>query len=410
MHAIRLHYRPVRYLLSRYLGRGRPTLPLSPFGFISLDDTEPAALPGPEWVRIRTAMSGICGSDLSAVTAHDSLLLEPFQTYPFTFGHENIGTIAEVGAEAGAWRVGDRVAIAPLLACEQRSITPPCAACQRGEYGLCLNTTRGDLSPGFMIGYCRDTGGGWADSFVAHRTQLHRLPPESALPDEAAVLADPFASALRPVLLHPPREGEHVLVIGAGTIGLLTIKALRLTGWSGAIAVLGRHAFQRDHAVRAGASPELVFSARDEVYRWAAGLPDARAYEPTLAQRFVEGGPSLVYDTVATRSSLGDALALTAGAGRIIVVGTTARLSLDWTRLVIRNLTVAGVFAYGRVPYEEQLRDGFEVAAELLATDGFADLDLVTHVFPLEDYRAALATALDKKHQRAIKVAFRPGD
>ncbi|MGH7475149.1 MAG: zinc-dependent alcohol dehydrogenase [Longimicrobiales bacterium] len=404
MRAIRLHYRPVRYLLSRYLGRG-PGLSLGSLGFISLDDVAPPPLPGRDWVRVRPLLSGICGSDLAAVMARDSFLLEPFQTYPFTFGHENIGRLKELGPEVAGWSPGDRVAIRPMLACEQRGLEPACRACAAGEYGLCTRTTDGGLSPGFMIGFCADTGGGWADEFVAHRSQVLRMP--SQVGDDVAVLLDAFASALRPVLLHPPAEGDTVLVIGAGSIGLLTVRALRLSGWQGDIAVLGRYDFQNQRAEAAGAS--RILRNREELYRWATSLPGARGYKPTLAPRFIEGGPTLVYDTVANEGSLGDTLAVTAGGGRVIVVGTTTKLSADWTRLVLRSITVAGVFAYGLAPFDGGRRDIYDIALELLGTGGLDALDLVTHVFDLEEYRAALAAALDKAGARSIKVALRPG-
>ena len=132
-----------------------------------------------------------------------------------------------------------------------------------------------------MIGYSPAVGGGWSRYFVAHRGQLHRADP---LPDEVAVLTDRFASALRPVLPASAGRGRRrILVIGAGTIGVLTVKALRLTGWKGTIAVSGRYPFQLELAEAAGA--DLVFRSRDEAYGWAASLPDARAYKPTLAPR-----------------------------------------------------------------------------------------------------------------------------
>lgn len=367
-----------------------------------LDDVEPPALPGPEWVRIETTLSGICGSDLAAVTAHDSLALEPFQTYPFVFGHENVGRVAETGSAVRGWSVGERVVVNPMLACRQRGLDPVCPACARGDYGLCRRTLEGAVSPGFMIGYCADVGGGWSRSFVAHESQLHRI---DGLKDEVAVLTDPFASALRPVLLHPPREDDVVLVIGAGTIGVLTVKALRLTGWTGPIAVVGRYAFQREMAERAGA--DLVFASRDEAYRWAESLPVARGYRPTLAPRFVEGGPSLVYDTVGSASSAQDALALTREGGRIVMVGTAAKISADWTRMVIRQLSIAGVFAYGHVPFRGERRDIYEASLELMRGDGIHELGMLSHVYDLEDYRAALAVALDKSGSRSVKVAFR---
>jgi L-iditol 2-dehydrogenase len=404
MKAVRFHYRPVRYLLTRFASKRSPAMALSAAGCVTLDDVARPQLPGTDWVSIDTSLSGICGSDLAAVTAHDSFTLEPFGAFPFTFGHENVGVVREVGTSVVAWKPGDRVIVNPMLACLQRGLQPLCAPCARGEYGLCRRTTDGSIGTGPMIGYCPAVGGGWAQSFVAHESQLHRA---DGLTDEVAVLTDPFASALRPVLLHPPAEDDVVMIIGAGSIGALTIRALRLTGFTGEIAVLGRYRFQLELAERAGAS--RVFRSRDEAYEWAGGLPGARSYKPTLAPKFVEGGPSLIYETVGSESSIGDAFALAREGGRVVLVGAASKVTTDWTRLWYRQLSVSGVFAYGRVPYRGETVDIYAASLDLMKQDGFLALKMVTHVFPVEEYRAALATALDKDGHGSIKVTFRPG-
>jgi L-iditol 2-dehydrogenase len=405
MYAIRFHYRPVRYLWTRFAAARRPALALGPTGCVTYDAVEPPALPGPEWVRIRTTLSGVCGSDLSAITANDSFTLEPFGAYPFTFGHENIGIVEALGANVTSFRAGQRVIVNPMLACRQREIVPECDACARGEYGLCRRTRDGLVGTGPMIGYCPKVGGGWSRYFVAHYTQLHDA---TGLSDDVAVLTDPFASSLRPVLLHPPSADDSVLVIGAGSIGVLTIKALRLAGWRGDISVLGRYRFQLELAERAGASH--VFGSRAEAYKWAGALPGAVSYKPTLAPKFVEGGPSIIYDTVGSQSSIADAIALTREGGRIVLVGAAARVAVDWTRIWYRQLSVAGVFAYGQVPFQNTQRDIYDVSVQLMRADGLGELNMVTHVFPLEEYRAALSAALDKNGHRSVKVVFRPGD
>lgn len=405
MQAIRFHYRPVRYLWTRYAAARRPGLALGPTGCVELEEVEPPALPGPDWVRVKTTLSGICGSDLSAITANDSFTLEPFGAYPFTFGHENTGVVESIGSTAGPWRTGQRVIVNPMLSCTQRGLLPVCDACARGEYGLCRRTRDGQIGTGPMIGYCPAVGGGWSRYFVAHKTQLHDA---GSLPDDVAILADPFASSLRPVLLHPPYEHDTVLVIGAGSIGALTVKALRLNGWRGEIAALGRYGFQLELAERAGASK--LFRSREEVFKWAGAMNGAISYKPTLAPRFVEGGPSLVYDTVGSESSIADAIALTREGGRIVLVGAAAKVSVDWTRIWYRQLSIAGVFAYGHAPYENQQRDIYDVSVQLMKNDGLGELKMVTHDYPLEEYRAALTAALDKNGYRSVKVVFRPRD
>jgi L-iditol 2-dehydrogenase len=404
LRAIRFHHRPVRYLWTRWAAARRPGLALGRTGCIAFDEVRAPRLPGRDWVRVRTTLSGICGSDLAAVTAHDSFTLEPFGAFPFVFGHENVGVVEEVGPEAGDWSAGQRVIVNPMLACRQRGLEPACPPCRRGEYGLCRRTGAGAPGPGPMIGYSPGTGGGWSAGFVAHASQLHAA---DGLSDEVAVLADPFVSALRAVLLHPPEPDDEVLVIGAGSIGVLAIRALRLTGWRGGITVLGRHAFQLELAAAAGA--ERGFRDRRELYAWAAALPDAQLHRPTLAPPFVEGGPSLVFDTVGSQRTLTDALGLVREGGRLVLVGSAAVARADWTRVWYRQLRLAGVFAYGAVPFEGASHDIYDVALGLMRAGGLGDLDMVTHIFALEDYRAALATALDKTRYRSVKVAFRPG-
>lgn len=404
MKAIRFHYRPASYLLTRFAGRRARQVALSRLGSVRLDDVAEPPLPGPDWVRVRTTLSGICGSDLSALTAHDSLTLEPFGAFPFTFGHENVGTIAERGRDVAAdWALGRRVIVNPMLACAQRGLAPPCPPCARGEYGLCRRTGEGDPGRGPMIGFSPGAGGGWAATFLAHASQLHAA---DDIADEVAVLADPFASALRGVLLQPPAQDDVVLVIGAGTIGLLAVRALRATGWQGEIAVLARYPFQREQAEAGGAT--RVFLRREELFRWAGGLPHAHAYQPTLAPAFVDGGPSLVYDTVGTGGSIRDALALAREGGRIVLIGAAARVHVDFTRLWYRQLSVSGIFAYGHAPFRGQPRDIYDSTLQLLRAGAVGGTGLVTHVFGLEEYRAAIAAALDKGGSRSIKVAFRP--
>lgn len=183
--------------------------------------------------------------------------------------------------------------------------------------------------------------------------------------------------------------------------------ALRRTGWTGPLAVQARYGFQAELATRCGA--DTVLRSDDDVRDWAAGLPGARLHEPTLAPKFVEGGPALVYDTVGSERTVGAALALTREGGRIILVGGAAKVAADWTRVWYRQLTVAGIFAYGPVDFRGARVDIYQAALALLREGDWASYGLLTHEFGVEDYRAALRTALDKGGSRAIKVAFRLG-
>lgn len=399
MRAIRFHYRPVRYLLARAASRRLPAVGAGRLGFVSLDRVEPAQLPGRDWVRVESRLSGVCGSDLGVITAHDSFSLEPYGAYPFTFGHEIVGTVVETGSAVGRWSAGDRVIVHPMLSCRQKG-EDPCASCRRGEEGLCRRATDGR---GGITGFSPLTGGGWSDGLVVHESQLRA---QEELADEVAVLADPFASAARGVFLEPPAPGDVVLVLGAGTIGLLTVRALRLTGWEGTIAVSARYGFQARRAEAAGAN--VVLESGSALYDWAASLPGAALFRPSLAPRFVEGGPSLIYDTVGSAGTIRDSLALAREGGRIVVTGAAARVDVDLTRLWHRQIRMTGVMVYGRVEFKGRTVDIFDAALELIRADDLARLGLVTHTFELEEYRDAISVALSKRDRESIKVAFRP--
>ena len=144
-----------------------PLALVHPRKYLRLVEKSEPVLPGHDWVRVRPLLSGICGSDLSALTGHVSPSLGAFTSTPYVPGHEVVG-----------WREDDetRVVVQPALGCRARGVEPPCPECAEGLPALCRNTMKGDVSAGLQIGYCRETSGGWGEVLVAHRSQLHPVP------------------------------------------------------------------------------------------------------------------------------------------------------------------------------------------------------------------------------------------
>ncbi|MGB9626426.1 MAG: alcohol dehydrogenase catalytic domain-containing protein, partial [Phycisphaerae bacterium] len=178
--------------------------------------------PDGRWVRLRTILGGICGTDIAAVfqRTHPANILRVMTRFPVTLGHENVSVIEEVGEAVSDWRPGRRVVVEPSLSCAVRGIRPPCGPCREGCFTLCerfLDPGECGLPPGMMIGWNSFTGGSWSREFVAHASQLYAVP--DFLSDEEAAVVDPIASAVHAVLRRRPADDEQVLVIGGGIIG-----------------------------------------------------------------------------------------------------------------------------------------------------------------------------------------------
>jgi threonine dehydrogenase-like Zn-dependent dehydrogenase len=392
-----------RYLVTRAVGRVADALYAGPHACTRYGEIAAPALPGERWVRLRTRMGGICGSDLGIVTLQASPATSPFSSFPFVLGHESVAEVAEVGAGVRGFTPGDRVTVNPLLCCEAREIAPACPACATGHHQHCVHFTDGALPPGMLIGTARSLGGSWGEGFVAHQSQLVRVP--DSMSDAEAVLAEPLACAVHAVRANLPRRDERVLVIGAGSIGLLTVAALRALGVASPVTVLARHPFQGRHAERLGAS--RVILARGEYLRELADAAGARLLKAIIGSPAAVGGFDHSYVCVANARGVDDALRLTRAGGTVVVLGspTTVR-GVDWTPIWLKELRLRGSLTYGAHADGAARRNAFDEAVSLIAGGQAPVGSLVTHVFPLEEYRKAFAAALGKRSAESVKVAF----
>jgi len=395
-----------RYLFGRAAGPLYAPAYYSRFSCVQLRDVREPQLLGPDWVKVRTHYGGICGSDLGGlVRLHLSLSLSPFGSYPFTMGHEQVGTITEAGEGVEGHALGQRVVVDPMLPCPVRGIDLPCSACQAGEWSRCQNFAEGNLSPGASLGSCADTGGSWSSYFVAHKFQLFALP--DSVSDENALLIEPFTIALHAVARCFPDDEDTVLVMGVGTAGLCAVAALRCLGSRAHIIVLAKYPFQGQLAERYGADRVVILRDSD-YYQALADATGGRLYKPILGKRVMIGGADVVYDCVGTDGSLDDALRFVKAGGRLALIGTIGQTrKVDWTPLWFQELSVRGInFACALEEHEGERLRTFQWAIRWMA-QGRLDLSpLLTHRFRLEDYKRALAVAMSKGRNRAVKVAF----
>ncbi len=404
MKAIRFDATIPKYAAGLALSKVRPSLLWSGRTCTSHEDVPLPALPGPDWVRIKTRLGGICGSDLSVIHLHTSPYYSALTSFPYTLGHENVGLISELGPAVEGWQPGQRVVVEPTLWCAPRGFAQAdwCPACQRGEINRCTRFADGQLAPGLLIGACRATGGSWSPYFVAHQSQLYAVP--DTVSDENALMVEPFAVGLHPAVQHMPPDDATVLIIGGGTIGLCTLAALRGLGSRATILVAARYPFQRDAALRLGASDVLRGDLTAEIVRRTG----AKVRKPLIGRPVVVGGVDVTFECVGSDRALDDALRLTGSGGKVALVGVPGiPKDIDWSAIFVQELTVAAAYTYNHAePWQGKTWRAFDLALDLLAS-GKVDLSwLVTHRFPLEDYDKAFTMLGKKGDNGAIKAVF----
>ena len=170
-----------------------------------IDVPEPAA-PGPGEALIATHRMGICGTDLGGYLGK-----MPFFTYPRIPGHELGIEVLAVGEGVTNVKVGDRCSVEPYLNCGD------CFACSQDGGNCCENLK--------VFGVMTD--GGLRERCLIRADKLH---PSEQLTYEQLALVETLAIGCHACDRGAPGEGDHVLIIGAGPIGLATLEFTRLTG------------------------------------------------------------------------------------------------------------------------------------------------------------------------------------
>jgi threonine dehydrogenase-like Zn-dependent dehydrogenase len=275
--------------------------------------------------------------------------------------------VAELDGETRGVGVGDRVVVEPLLVCGR------CPACRAGDYQICKGVE--------FLGVSRD--GGFAEYVAVPRERVYPLPAE--LEFAVGGLAEPAAVCVHGVRLGGVASGDRVLVLGAGTIGLLSVMAARAAG-AAEVAITARHAHQAEMAGRIGAN--RVFPVNREGAR-------------TLAEFSRDCPPDVVIETVGGGgATLNDAIRSVRAGGTVVLLGIfPSGPPCDALSLVVKEVRLVGSLTYG---HRDQQAD-FELALQMMASNAPVVRDLVTHRFELERIREAFETAADKK-RGAIKV------
>ncbi len=414
MRAVRFHVSIPGYLIAKSLGRVTDWALFGAAGGVKLEELRAPSLPGPSWVRLKVLQSGICGSDISNVTFAASPSMEPFGSFPAVLGHEILARVAETGPKVRGVEAGQRVVVDPMISCAARGFPAddPCRSCDAGLHSTCERAgeegpPRADgscLGRGLTIGYHAGLPGGWGESMVAHESQLFPVP--ATIPDRRAVLTEPVSIGLHAALRNSPHPDEPVLVIGSGPIALGTIWALRALGFDGFLLGQTKRRHEAELARAFGASD--VVSPGLEA-RNALVDTGAVAYQPIVGPEvFERGGFPLIFDCVGSRGSLSQALSFAAPRGRIVMLGCAGQSKLDLTVMWARELDLKGYVGYGRESWRGGTRHTMAIAHELMEETGTGLERMVTHVFPLAQFRTALSAAANHRRSGAVKVLLEP--
>ncbi len=322
----------------------------------------PRPVPGPDEVLIAVARVGICGSDLHAYHGR-----HPFINLPVVPGHEFAGTIAEAGANVHNLAPGQRVTVEPSLVCGA------CTNCTHGRYNICEHLR--------VIG-CQ-TDGALAEYLAVPAVKVLPL-PDSLTWDQAALL-EPLAVAIHAVRVARFQPGANVLILGAGTIGLMVLQAAR--------------AFGAERVVITDLIPHRL--------ALALGLGAERAVNPAqadLAQVLEEtfGPPraDVTFECVGVAATVREAVRGARKGTRIVLAGVFAEeMPLNLGLVQDRELELVGTLMYAG--------DDFATAIWLVEEGRVRAEPLITHRFPLDRIAEAFATADDR--ERALKVLVEVG-
>jgi 2-desacetyl-2-hydroxyethyl bacteriochlorophyllide A dehydrogenase len=309
---------------------------------------------GPHDVLVRVEAVGICGTDLHVLDGEFAPTV-----FPIIPGHETSGVVERVGEQVTDFAPGEPVSVDPSLYCGA------CAFCAVGRGNLCENWDGSGVAR---------TDGSTAELQVAPARNVHRLSDGVDL--ALAALVEPLSCAIRGYDLLPRRMGEHYLIYGAGTMGLMMAQLAPRAG-AASVTIVDRNPSRLEAAKEVG-DFDLVLSA-DEVSR--------------------PGGWEVVIDCTGAVPAIEDGLTRVRRGGtfqQFGVAATDASATFSPFRVYNDEITITGSMAvlhtYGR-------------AVEMFTAGALRADRMVSHAFALDDYGDALEMF---RSGRGRKLQIRP--
>jgi 2-desacetyl-2-hydroxyethyl bacteriochlorophyllide A dehydrogenase len=315
-------------------------------GIENVDDPTP----GPREVVVRVEAVGLCGTDLHILQG------EFAPSLPLIPGHEFAGVVVALGTEVDTVAEGDRVAVDPSLYCFE------CHYCRLGKNNLCLH----------WGGIGVTTSGGAAEFVAVPAANCVRLPESVSTGD--ATLIEPLSCAVRGYDVLASQLGAHVLIYGAGTMGLMMLELAKRVG-AVSVDLVDVNAERLKVAAKLGCS--RIATSADELELTGGGTP---------ANWGVAGGGGweLVVDATGNANAIQDGLGRVGPGGTFLQFGVAdyaARATIDPYRIYNKEITITGSMA---------VLHSYERAADLFASGVLDPKVFITDRYPLAQYSDAI--------------------
>jgi len=313
-------------------------------------------------VLLRVAAVGICGSELSGYLGENSLRVPPL-----VMGHEFSATVVDRAEDVTGFAVGDRVTVNPMIP------DLDCVMCRAGYENLCLNRV--------LIGAHRP--GAFAEYVTVPEIACYHLP--DAIDDITGTLVEPTACGLRAVELARVRPGSSVLILGAGPIGLLSLRVAKAAGASEIIITdLADH---RLDLAREWGATHAVNPARESVEKVAKSATGGLGVDAAI-------------DAVGLPVTRNDAIKAVRPGGRVVFIGLHQdETSIPGNYVIRSEIEITGAFCYTQNNFASSIRllaSGF-----LPASESWVDLR------GLEDTDRSFVQLIDDPSS-AIKIVLKP--
>ncbi|MDQ0201188.1 zinc-dependent alcohol dehydrogenase [Neobacillus ginsengisoli] len=297
-------------------------------------------------VKIKSSYGGICGSDISVYKGKMA-----HANYPVTPGHEIVGEIIKVGKEA-KFKAGDKVVVAPNSFCGE------CEYCLKGMSNICEHK----VSLGINV------NGVFAQEFTISSKYVLRVPNE--LPDEKAVLIEPFAVIVHAFQKFSLTKETSIAIIGCGTEGMLAI-------------TLAHHLGAQVTAI--DINPTKLEKIRNSFKGIKTVLPSEMTEE-----RF-----DVVIEAAGTRDSVEHGIQHVKPGGTMVLIGLTPEANFPVMQMVRKELTIHGSIIYN-------FPTDFSKAVDYLLKDDFDVAPIISKVFHFNEFNKAYDDALSGQYGKII--------